>query len=190
MVRRELIIVAGPNGSGKTTFAKSFLKEYKFEFLNADEIANELRGKGGNQVGGIKAGKEYFRRLEELKKQNKNLVIESTLAGLFLEKLIGEFKGRKYKIKIVFIVLNSVEICIERIKHRVSRGGHHVPDVDVVRRFERGQKNFWSSYKQMADSWMLYNNSESGFELVALGEAEKYDITNENLFSIFKQNIK
>ena len=44
--------------------------------------------------------------------------------------------------------------------------------------------------KQSVDSWMLYNNTESGFELVAIGEGNKFDITNETLFSNFKENIK
>jgi predicted ABC-type ATPase len=187
--KKELIIIAGPNGSGKTTFAKSFLREFNYEFLNADEIARELTGKG-KSAGNISAGKEYFKRLEKLKKGNKNVIIESTLSGLFLEKLIDDFKKKKYAIKILFIVLNSVEICIARIKHRVSRGGHYVPDADVRRRFERGKKNFWTRYKQTVDSWMLYNNTESGFELVAIGEGNKFDITNETLFNNFKENIK
>ena len=189
MRKKELIIVAGPNGSGKTTFAKAFLKEFKYEFLNADEIAVEIT-KGKGRASAIASGKEYFKRIEKYRKAEKNIILESTLAGLFLEKLIVNFKREKYNVKILFIVLNSTEVCIERIKHRVSRGGHHVPDADVRRRFERGKRNFWNRYKKMAESWMLYNNTESGFELVAIGEGNKFDITNETLFSNFKENIK
>ena len=99
-------------------------------------------------------------------------------------------KKKKYSVKILFIVLNSAEICIERIKHRVSRGGHFVPDADVRRRFERGKNNFWKMYKHQVDEWMLFNNTESGFELVAIGEKNKFDITNESLFVLFKTNLK
>jgi hypothetical protein len=42
----------------------------------------------------------------------------------------------------------------------------------------------------MADSWMLYNNTESGFELFAIGESNNFDITNETLFNNFKESIK
>ena len=189
MQQKELLIIAGPNGSGKTTFAKSFLKEFDYTFLNADEIAKKLSG-NGNSGGNISAGKEYFRRIEKYKKENNNIILESTLSGLFLGRLIEDFKKKKYRIKILFIVLNTPEVCIERIKHRVSRGGHHVPDADVRRRFIRGKKNFWNKYKKIVDHWMLYNNTESGFELVAIGERDNFDITNESLFNNFKDTIK
>lgn len=187
---KELIIIGGPNGSGKTTFAKEFLKDYKHVFLNADEISKELTN-DTSRAGNIAAGKEYFKRIEKLKSKNKNIILESTLSGMFLKRLIQEFKKEKYIVKIIFVTLNSPYQCIERIQHRVRFGGHHVADIDVKRRFKRGRWNFWNIYKNMAEDWRLINNTESGFELVAVGEKNKAAITNNNLYEIFiKENEK
>lgn len=186
---KELLIVGGPNGSGKTTFAKSFLKEYKYEFLNADEIARELSN-DGSRAGNISSGKEYFKRIEKLKSKNKNIILESTLSGLFLKKLIQDFRKKAYTVKIIFIVLNSPDQCIGRIKHRVEFGGHFVPDEDVKRRFVRGKNNFWHLYKNLVEDWKLFNNTESGFELISAGEKSKFDIVNQSLFELFIRDIE
>ncbi len=112
------------------------------------------------------------------------------MSGLFLRKLIREFKKKDYSIKIVFIVLNAPEQCIGRIKHRVETGGHFVPDDDVRRRFTRGKNNFWKIYKDLVEDWKLFNNTESGFEIIAAGEKNKYDIVNQSLFDLFIKDIE
>ncbi|MEO5571916.1 MAG: hypothetical protein ABIT08_10910, partial [Bacteroidia bacterium] len=69
------------------------------------------------------------------------------------------------------------------------KGGHHVPDEDVKRRFDRGKNNFWNLYRNMADNWMLINNSESSFEHVAIGGNKKFEIVNQMLYDTFYKSI-
>ena len=137
--KKEVIIIAGGNGVGKTTFARAFLQEYDYEFLNADEIARSLSAENPGAEK-ISAGKLFFQELNEAVAQNKFLLIESTLSGRYLRKLFETWQKQDYKIIIVFLFAASPEILIERIAERVSKGGHFVPDEDVRRRFVRGKQ--------------------------------------------------
>jgi predicted ABC-type ATPase len=140
--KKQVVIVAGANGSGKTTFARKFLDVTKYEFLNADEIAKEMNPQDPVKVR-IAAGKQVINLLDQFIDEGKNFVIESTLSGSFLEKHIEELKQKGFEISLTFIFLGSKDLCIERIKSRVRQGGHNVPDEDVIRRFNRGLVKIW-----------------------------------------------
>ena len=157
--KKEAVIIAGANGSGKTTFARKFLELTQYEFLNADEIAKQLNPEDPLKAR-IAAGKKVINSIDELIKAGKSFVIESTLAGSFLEKHITKLKERGYEIKLIFLYLGSTELCMNRIKSRVMQGGHDVPDEDVIRRFNRGLVKFWDQYSWMVDNFSLYYNNE------------------------------
>jgi len=81
----------------------------------------------------------------------------------------GYVWGDVYAITVVFVTLDSPELCIARIQERVSQGGHPVPDADVRRRFGRARRLFWHLYRPLADSWQLFSNTGDGFDLIAAG---------------------
>ncbi|MCY7374555.1 MAG: AAA family ATPase [Pyrinomonadaceae bacterium] len=185
---KELVIIAGANGVGKTTFARAFLQEYDYEFLNADEIAKSLSAE--NPAGKkISAGKLFFQNLHKAVADNQSLLIESTLAGRYLQKFIESPKAEDYTMRIIFLFAESPEILIERIAERVKKGGHFVPEADVRRRFRRGKENFWNTYRNLATRWSLIYNSERNFQEIAFGEKDEFLVVDENLFQIFKKEI-
>ncbi len=185
-MNKEIVIIAGANGVGKTTFARAFLREYDYEFLNADEIAKSLSAENP-QAKKISAGKMFFQKLKSAVEDNKSLLIESTLSGRYLQKFLKNIKNENYQITIIFLFADSPEILIERIAERVKKGGHFVPDEDVRRRLVRGKENFWRTYKELADSWSLIYNSEGTFYEVALSESKAIEIFDENLYQKFLQ---
>lgn len=186
---KEIIIVAGANGVGKTTFAQQFLIEYPvYEYLNADEIAKEISPENirENQ---FRAGKIFFERLKNFVAEDKPFLIESTLSGRYLIKFLSKIQSRNYQTTLVFIFVDSPEVSIERIAGRVRKGGHFVPEEDVRRRYERGRRNFWTIYKNLADRWSLIYNSNDSFEYVVIGKRNEENIINEFLFEKFLQEL-
>lgn len=139
----------------------------------------------------IAAGKKLINLLTECTQQGKNIAIESTLSGSFLEKHIKELKECGYEISLTFIFLASRELCIERIKSRVMKGGHDVPDEDVKRRYIRGLSNFWNSYRPLADYiTLIFNNEYYDFKRVAYGTSKEVTIIDNDLYQIFLQELE
>jgi predicted ABC-type ATPase len=162
----EMIIVGGANGSGKTTFASRYHQAIGAEFLNADNIASELKQRGvANAM--IAAGRVFFRRLEELIAARKTFVVETTLSGSYMNKVAKRAKGHGFQVVTIFIYLDSPIQCVQRVAMRVKKGGHSVPRTDIIRRYERANQNFRSFFQSYSDQWYLYYNGMDNFQLVA-----------------------
>lgn len=146
----EIIIIAGANGVGKTTFSKWLITETSYPFLNADEIEKEL-GLPDTNASKIQAGRVFFERLSQYTQDEISFIVESTLAGGYLVKAIETLKSKLYSVQIIYVFVEDVDICIQRIDNRVKLGGHFVPNEDVKRRFYRSRENFWNVYKNLAD---------------------------------------
>ncbi|MEO6320749.1 MAG: AAA family ATPase [Polaromonas sp.] len=172
MSERQLIIVGGPNGSGKSTFAEEYVARFGIPYLGADAIAAELAP--NNPLGArVEAGKLFVRRLKSAIESGDSRVVESTLAGKGLERHIRAAREQGYAVTMVFVILDSAELCMARIRERVAQGGHHVPDEDVRRRFGRARNLFWNHYLPLADNWQLFSNTGDGFDLLAAGAGDQ-----------------
>jgi predicted ABC-type ATPase len=190
MKKKKLVSVGGANGVGKTTFAYQYRDDFDVKYLGADEIAAEISKKGfiGNVE--IKAGKEFFHRLDVFLESGESIIIESTLSGTGLAKKIRGFKTAGYSIHLIYVFLTESSICKKRISFRTKKGGHFVPDADVERRFSRSVRNFWNIYKELADTWQIFYN---GFERpveVAISEKGEEMVLDSSLFKKLKEITK
>jgi len=171
----NVYIVAGPNGVGKTTFARSFLPKYAEcqNFINADLIAQGL-APFAPQTAAVRAGRIMLEQIENFARRGVDFGFETTLSGRSYLNLIGDLKTRQYKITIYFLWAPTVEVTGSRIKQRVLKGGHDIPEVDQNRRFARSLENFLNHYRPLADAWTLFNNS--GLEPVPIAEQVQGEI--------------
>jgi len=155
-------VIAGPNGAGKTTFARQFLPKDAgiVHFVNADLIATGLSPLKPELVA-IRAGRLVLSELDRLATAKVDFAFESTLSGLTYLSRLKHWKEAGYRVENVFLKIESPRLALRRIAARVRQGGHHVAPADVLRRFDRGWKNFQSSYCALADTWSVYDNSGS-----------------------------
>jgi predicted ABC-type ATPase len=127
-------------------------------FVNADLIATGL-SPFQPALAAVAAGRLVLREIDRLAETRVSFAFESTLSGLSYRHRIERWKARGYRIDIVYLKLASVDLALERIAARVAQGGHHVERRDVLRRFERGWRNFENAYRPLANTWAVYDNS-------------------------------
>ena len=191
MRQKNVYIIAGPNGSGKTTFAKMFLPSYVKcpNFVNADLIAQGLAPFDPGRVA-IKAGKLVLQQIEEYAGQGVDFAFETTLSGKSYANLFSELKAKGYALHLFFLWIPNPELAIARIKDRVEEGGHSVPDQDVRRRFVRSLNNFFQLYEPMVDSWILFDNSKEKPVSVAESKSGQRQIIDKKLFATIQKIMR
>ena len=185
---KHVVVISGPNGSGKTTYAKKYIEQFEYEFINADEIEKELDNPGTIKSH-LQAGRIFFEKLKKQIKSHENFILESTLSGNYLIKFLKELSKNEYYITIIYVILDNPEYCIERIRDRVKKGGHFVNPDDVRRRFYRSKSNFWNIYKNIADEWIAVYNSSERPETFLIGEKDHYYVLNEFILTQFLEDL-
>ena len=156
----KVIIVAGPNGAGKTTFAREFLpKEAGCPvFVNADLIAAGL-APFTPESAALQAGRLMLSELKRHFAARESFAFETTLSGRSYLHLIKDWQDAGYRIKLIFLKLDSIDEAVARVAQRVQQGGHNIPEQVIRRRFKAGLANFHSYYAPLVDAWVLYDNS-------------------------------
>lgn len=185
MKTKNVYIIAGPNGSGKTTFAKELIKELQLPFVNADEIALEMSPENLIKAR-LPAGKVFLARIDKYIQGDRSFVVETTLAGRYWINLLRRLRKKKYRITLTFIFVESIQEAIRRIDIRVQKGGHSVPVEDIKRRFKRSLENFWNIYRREADHWEVFLNSKDEFLQIATGSGQDTEIIDEKNFNLLR----
>jgi len=156
-----VVVLAGPNGAGKSTTAPYLLKDALAvdEFVNADTIAQGLSAYRPDAAA-VTAGKVMLERLRALASMRRDFAFETTLSGRSHARWLRELQASGYRTHLIFLSLPSADLAVARVADRVRRGGHHVPDAVVRRRFVAGLRNLFSIYMPAVDAWNVYDNAD------------------------------
>jgi len=182
---KNLYIISGCNGAGKTTASYTVLPEVLHckEFVNADEIAKGLSPFNPESVA-IEAGRLMLQRIEYLLVKDESFSIETTLATKSYINLVRRAQVKGYTVRLLFFWLNSPELALQRIAERVAKGGHNIPEPIVRRRYVAGICNLFRLFMSEVDSWEIYDNSE--YPAVQIARGGKDDDTSIIVESTYK----
>ena len=189
---KQLYIIAGCNGAGKTTASFTILPEVLDckEFVNADEIAKGLSPFQPESVA-MQAGRIMLARMDELLQKGETFAFETTLATKSYKQKIEWAQANGYEVTLLFFWLDSPNMAKKRVAQRVAEGGHSIPTETIERRYHNGIANLFAIYMDMVDICYIFDNSEGERTPIAKKyKGGKEIIYNTDLYNQMKDSYE
>ena len=189
---KNLYIISGCNGAGKTTASYTVLPEVLDcrEFVNADEIARGLSPFNPESVS-IEAGRLMLSRIEELLERDESFSIETTLATKSYINLVRRAQAKGYNVRLLFFWLRTPDLAVHRVAERVAKGGHNIPTDVIRRRYVAGISNLFRLFMREVDYWEIYDNSEyPAVQIATGGKNERTEIIIETTYNKIAEYVK
>lgn len=157
----ELIVIAGPNGSGKTSVTQKFLHHEWADgtvYINPDQVANELFGDWNSQNAVLKAANYCAEWRERCLRDKVSFVFETVFSSEDKIDFLIRAKQSGFFIRLFFISTEHPSINASRIAKRVMEGGHDVPIAKIISRYTKSIGNC-AIIAPLVDRLYVYDNS-------------------------------
>jgi predicted ABC-type ATPase len=183
-------VIGGPNGAGKTTFAREFLPaSHVVEFLNTDLLAAGLSPLQPGSMA-VRSARLLLARWRELLTLRRDFAFESTLSGRTYAGMLRQARAKGYEVRLCYLWLPNVGISLRRVRQRVRKGGHDVPEADLRRRFLPSLRNFFSLYLPLADQALLFNAAGNPPQLIARWTGSAILLVKPDLYAQIQKQIQ
>jgi predicted ABC-type ATPase len=160
-VKPALLVIAGPNGSGKTTVTVQLRRDHwseGVEYLNPDDIARDRFGDWNSPTAVLEAARWTSARREELLTLHEGIAFETVFSAPDKVDFVARAKNAGYFIRIFFISTSDPRINAARVAGRIIQGGHSVPIEKIISRYGNSMANL-SAALTLADRVYIYDNS-------------------------------
>ncbi len=172
---KQLWVLAGGNGAGKSTFFKHYLADFGIKLVNADLIAKNISSKHDVQLG-YQAAAIAATILNDLLTQGASFCYETVFSHESKVDLIARAKGLGYKIILVYIHLMDSHLNEARVYQRTLEGGHPVPREKIHSRIPRTMRHIKTALAIVDEAWILDNSSERNrFQPIVIMQNGKYE---------------
>jgi predicted ABC-type ATPase len=157
----ELVVIAGPNGSGKTSITEQLLRHTWTErccYINPDLIAETEFGGWDGRENFLKAAQKAESMRRECLRDLRSLAFETVFSTSEKVEFLRDAMAAGYFIRLFFVCTDSPEINGRRVAQRVREGGHTVPNDKIVSRYAKSVANGAVAIK-FVDRAYIYDNS-------------------------------
>lgn len=161
MISARINVLAGVNGSGKSSVLGEFIRSSGGDFFNPDSFTREIRERHSDwslkraQIFAWEASKDQLLTAIE---EGKRYSFETTLGGKTITQTLIDGAEKGARISVFYVGLESVELNIQRVKERVAQNGHDIPIGKIRERFKNSPLNLVRLMPYL-NSLVLYDNS-------------------------------
>lgn len=159
--RPVLIVIAGPNGSGKTTITSKILRHEWMEdavYVNPDQVAQDMFGDWNSPEAVLQAAHYCEEQREDCLRNRQSLIFETVLSSDSKVDFIRRAREAGYFIRLFFVSTSHPAINSSRIAKRVMKGGHDVPIPKIISRYQKSIVNC-KRCVALVDRVYVYDNS-------------------------------
>ena len=160
----RIYVLAGVNGAGKSSIGGAAIRAFGGEYFNPDEAARPLlvaNPKLTQTEANSTAWQQGRRLLERAISERLDFAFETTLGANTIPRVLSEAAAQGIEIHLWYAGLSSPELHIARVRSRVHKGGHDIPDVDIRRRYERSRLNLIHLLPQLTELRMFDNSVDA-----------------------------
>ena len=158
-----IYVLAGTNGAGKSSIGGAMFVKKGAEYFNPDEVARRLSSELGitQEQANSAAWYEGKRLLELAIIHRYTFAFETTLGGTTITALLDDALASGIDVRIWYVGLKSPELHIARVRARVGKGGHDIPETRIRARFDRSRLNLIRLLPRLTEL-RVYDNSREG----------------------------
>ena len=151
--------MAGANGAGKSTLTRLGREGFQDSaVLDPDAVARSMQRLGVQSGSPIDAGRAVLEMAEGYLTSGSSFLVETTLSGNTYLRMMVRAKKLGYLVVLLYIGTSDVSINLQRVRNRVEKGGHDVPEEDQLRRYPRSLANCKKAF-ELADEAIVFDNS-------------------------------
>jgi predicted ABC-type ATPase len=157
----RIYVLAGTNGAGKSSIGGAMLLQEGVEYFNPDEAAKRIRFRNSRitqEEANSAAWHQGRRLLERAIAERLNFAFETTLGGRTIAALLESAPSVGVEVRIWYVGLNTPELHIARVRSRVAKGGHDIPDAQIRERYDRSRLNLIRLMPKVTEL-RVYDNS-------------------------------
>lgn len=162
--RPEILVIAGVNGAGKSSIVGSALRSNDANYFDPDEVTRricEAEPEWPLEDANVRAWHLGRRLLERAIEERKRFAFETTLGGRTITGLLLKASNVGLPVRIFYIGLESADLHVRRVRARVRRGGHDVPEERIRHRYASSRANLIRLIPHLAELRVLDNTKEA-----------------------------